>query len=89
MSVQLFRRVAAALPGMETTQERPKDDRILTYKIVPILMWSLTILQLLRSDCRTQRQMKKLRAVIVGVNFKLAIHALVQSSSESYKLWWI
>ncbi|XP_065887492.1 ras-related protein Rab-6A-like [Dysidea avara] len=25
---QLFRRVAAALPGMETTQERPKDDLI-------------------------------------------------------------
>lgn len=24
---QLFRRVAAALPGMETTQDKPKDDR--------------------------------------------------------------
>ena len=29
MNVQLFRRVAAALPSMETTQERPKDDCIL------------------------------------------------------------
>ena len=25
--VKLFRRVAAALPGMETTQDKPKDDR--------------------------------------------------------------
>jgi len=29
INVQLFRQVAAALPGTETTQERPKDDRIL------------------------------------------------------------
>ena len=27
--VQLFRRVAAALPGMESTPEKPKDDCIL------------------------------------------------------------
>ena len=34
---QLFRRVAAALPGMETTQERPKDDRILYLVIIMVL----------------------------------------------------
>lgn len=55
-SLQLFRRVAAALPGMESTQDKSREDSILSVPVPGITLDEEKPLQPSRSSWTSQKE---------------------------------